>query len=131
MKISQGFSASGACGWKHIWGLGMRVMEGRLPTADAAVERAVATEGSNDAVLAALCGEAISALHQERWAEAAVAVDAVAREPARSPAMLTAKINLWRVLAPEDLFDPERQTLDERLLASIVADASRAKSFDS
>lgn len=64
------------------------------------------------------------------WPEIHAALAMVAARPARAPAGLAAKINLWRILAPSDVFAPDRQSLDEQLLVSIVADAARVRALN-
>ena len=93
-----------------------------------------------DATIVALCDGAVALINLanaagdqaecDPWTDVADIVASVARHPAAASAALTAKINLWRALAPEDLFDPERQSLDERLLVSIIDDAAGARPFD-
>lgn len=97
-------------------------------------------ENNSDATIVALCSGAAALIslvnaagdyvERDAWTDVSAVVATVARHPAAAPAALAAKINLWRALAPEDLFDPGQQSLDEQLLVSIIGDAARARALD-
>lgn len=115
-------------------------VESMRSSARAVTARSAEEADGGEADMVALCREAEGLANHmlaaeggagaDAWSEVAAIVEMVAARPARAPAGLIAKINLWRILAPDDVFAPDQQSLDEQLLVSIMADAARVRALN-